>query len=258
MIRNRERKRTKVDENDEQTKPSLTKSFSRHASPALSLKTNQRDQKTLDYKKFPQLKEKQVPQKRTVTVEEQQIKRRGVERTFRRREEEIEWSPVGLDLDFSGLDSTAQPYSTEPVFVEPEPKRIERGFHTMESMTDKAEEEKEEEEEEEEDWSTVEYAPPKEKELPYLPPASCIMDYSSFSPFADQDAYELTRLSKPYLDDLIYEEDILHSLTPQSIVEEFDASDLEPESDDLGDLDFSSIPFQDHQLDVDYYLEMHC
>ncbi|RCH92732.1 hypothetical protein CU098_010459, partial [Rhizopus stolonifer] len=245
------------------------KSFLRNATPALSLKTNQRDQHkiTHDKQKLQVFKDvnNSIPQKRSIDLnEEAQTKKQHtepIERTQRHREEEIEWAPAGFDLDFSGFDSTVETY--EPVLSNLElPENdtaIERRFHVEQEP-----EVEQEQELPEQDMSTIEYCPPKEKELPYVPDSSCIVKVSAFDGFADINAYELARTFNKDDDTFIVypdDEDILNQLSVQPIADiefDYDSSDLDPESDTVSDHDFSSIPFQDHTLDIEFYVEAHC
>ncbi|KAI8080763.1 uncharacterized protein B0P05DRAFT_72584 [Gilbertella persicaria] len=251
MLRNFEKKRPKANENDVEDQSRAVnksigsnKSFLRNATPALSLKTNQK--RSIDLNEEAQTKKQHTEP---------------IERTQRHREEEIEWAPAGFDLDFSGFDSTVETY--EPVLSNLElPENdtaIERRFHVEQEP-----EVEQEQELPEQDMSTIEYCPPKEKELPYVPDSSCIVKVSAFDGFADINAYELARTFNKDDDTFIVypdDEDILNQLSVQPIADiefDYDSSDLDPESDTVSDHDFSSIPFQDHTLDIEFYVEAHC
>ncbi|KAI7904974.1 uncharacterized protein BX663DRAFT_501236 [Cokeromyces recurvatus] len=143
----------------------------------------------------------------------------GIERTYRHHEEELEWAPAGLDMDFSPFDSKINEssyFAKEHMLQDDYEEDIEQAFETEEPTNFIKPIEttvQEIKKEEEEDMSRVEYGPPREEELPYLPDESCIIDVSNFDPYVDLSAYELMRLFNQDLEFTLYEDqDVLDQI----------------------------------------------
>ncbi|KAF1802789.1 hypothetical protein V8B55DRAFT_1483165 [Mucor lusitanicus] len=194
-----------------------------------------------------------------------------VERTLRHKEQEQEWTPQGFDLDFGAFDDSVQESSyhvkhqslenDHDVDVESFPV-IERQFNAK--ATIQANEETQEETAQpdiEHDTSTVEYCPPKEKEIPYEPDQSCIIDTSRFTSYADMGAYEYIRLSKHhdeftlYQDPDVAKQDLVHPINDDALEFDYDSEGADQDSELSNDLDFSNIPFSDHTFDVDQFIQ---
>ncbi|KAL7315694.1 Signal recognition particle [Mucor circinelloides] len=270
---------------------SANKSFSRSnskESSALKLKSN--NQKSDPFSKNTSEKQKlhifhdkttksnerstTIPLKRSESaigqVQQSQSKKQDirVERTFRHKEQEQEWTPQGLDLDFSAFDDTVQESSyhikqqslenDDDVDVESFPV-IERQFNAK--ATIQVEEEEIAQPEVEHDTSTVEYCPPKEKEIPYEPDQSCIIDTCHFTSYVDMDAYEYTRLTGNHQEFILYQDpdvlkqDMVHPINDDALEFDYDSECADQDSELSNDLDFSNIPFSDHTFDVDQFIQ---
>ncbi|KAL9555298.1 hypothetical protein MBANPS3_002423 [Mucor bainieri] len=198
-----------------------------------------------------------------------------VDRTLRHKEQEQEWAPQGLDLDFGAFDDTVQESTYQikrqslkndhDVDVESFPV-IERQFSAKATIQakDKTEEAQEEETAQpdiEHDTSTVEYCPPKEKEIPYEPDQSCIIDTSRFTSHADLDAYEYIRLDKHHYEFILHQDpdalkhDMVQPINDDALEFDYDLESTDPDSELSDDLDFSNIPFSDHTFDVDHFIQ---
>ncbi|GAN09565.1 hypothetical protein MAM1_0275c09095 [Mucor ambiguus] len=190
-----------------------------------------------------------------------------VERTLRHKEQEQEWTPQGLDLDFSAFDDTVQESSyhvkhqslenDHDVDVESFPV-IERQFNAKATIQSK---EETAQPEIEQDTSTVEYCPPKEKEIPYEPDQSCILDTSRFTSYADMDAYEYIRLNNHHQEFVLYQDpdvlkqDMVHPINDDALEFDYDSESADQDSELSNDLDFSNIPFSDYTFDVDQFIQ---
>ncbi|EPB89915.1 hypothetical protein HMPREF1544_03298 [Mucor circinelloides 1006PhL] len=219
-----------------------------------------------------------IPLKRSESaigqVQQSQSKKQDirVERTFRHKEQEQEWTPQGLDLDFSAFDDTVQESSyhikqqslenDDDVDVESFPV-IERQFNAKATIQVDEKEELEEiaQPEIEHDTSTVEYCPLKEKEIPYEPDQSCIIDTCLFTSYADMDAYEYARLTGDHQEFILYQDpdvlkqDMVHPINDDALEFDYDSECADQDSELSNDLDFSNIPFSDHTFDVDQFIQ---
>ncbi|KAI9244143.1 hypothetical protein EDC94DRAFT_629861 [Helicostylum pulchrum] len=245
MIRNSERNRIKQSENDEQGNAALNnkgaKQFGLNKSfmgNELKVKANNKSEDLFT----GNLQKKMVPLKRTESAvglkHYSESKRPTIEKTFRRTEQECDWTPEGFDIDLSEFDSHV--YDKKEIMEEELPIP-QRAFITIEN----------------EDDTSVEYGPPKEIELPFEPESSCVVDVTNFTDYADESAYEIVRLLGKDLAEFssLQDEDVLDALAIQLYQEdefEFDS--------DLSELDTPyqtdvEVPFDNHFLDVEYFLQ---
>ncbi|GAA5816117.1 hypothetical protein MFLAVUS_009640 [Mucor flavus] len=248
MIRNSERNRIKQSENDEQRNVGLSnkgaKQFGLNKSVMgneLKVKANNKSDDLFTGNS----QKKMVPLKRTESAvglkHYSESKRQTIEKTFRRTEQESDWTPEGFDIDLSEFDSHSHVYDNKKEITEEELHIPQRAWITIEN----------------EDDTAVEYGPPKEIELPFEPESSCLVNVSDFTDYADESAYEIVRLLGKDLAEFssLHDEDVLDALTIQLYQEdefEFDS--------DLSELDTPyhtdiEVPFDNHLLDVEYFLQ---
>ncbi|KAI9483598.1 MAG: hypothetical protein EXX96DRAFT_558862 [Benjaminiella poitrasii] len=284
-------KRSKINENDVDDSPSLSKGIKEanssnakslseainRTSDNLALKLKSNNQKASPTKNTNEKqKHFNIPLKRsksaTSLLHQPETKKQhiqGVERTHRHHEEELEWSPAGVDLDFSPFSNEideASYFAKKPLFQDDIEQVLETGesahlMETVEDMTEKTlinstAEETLQFTEDEEDLTKVEYGPPKEKELDYLPDETCIIDVSSFDHYVELSAYEFVRYlyDEVDIDDFDQEDADLLAIAPiddDSLEFPFEISQETVDTED----DFSCIPFQEHKFDVDHFIQ---
>ncbi|KAI9343808.1 hypothetical protein BD770DRAFT_397876 [Pilaira anomala] len=173
-------------------------------------------------------------------------KRQTIEKTYRRVEQENEWAPEGLDLDFSSFDSHVHDRKEMMSDIMDNELPIPQRAFAATETTNK------------DDTASVEYGPPREIELPYEPEPSCVVDVSNFSDYADVSAYEVVRLlSKDMLEfNSLQDHDVLDALTMQ--LYQHDEFEFEFESDSELDMTYQEdlqIPFENHLFDVEHFLQ---
>ena len=141
---------------------------------------------------------------------------------------EIEWAPEGLDLDFSAFNSS--PYDSYSQTKEAKLDLDDYPVLTRRFTVDQKEKEEittttliEAVQDIEHDTTRIEYGPPKEIEIPYLPNESCIVDFNAFNGYADPSAYESTRLyNKDKLEFSVFDDlDALAQLTDDTSLGNF-------------------------------------
>ncbi|KAI8995012.1 hypothetical protein BDB01DRAFT_221807 [Pilobolus umbonatus] len=113
----------------------------------------------------------------------------------------MEWKPLGLDIDFDAFNDIMEDgyFSVkDPVFSATEelvePQHYELVSQSLEPVLKEELISHEEHNTEDDDTSSVEYAPPKEKDIPYIPDDEYIIDLSHFSANVDFTPYEIRSL----------------------------------------------------------------